>query len=327
MKIVEDIPAYVKCRHVCRANLYSNRCWKFSQNIKEVSEEELFSYGHRACAGCGGTIALRLALKASGANTVASQCTGCMEVVSSPYPQTAWKIPWIHVAFENSAAVASGIEAALKALGKKEGVNVIAFGGDGGTVDIGFQALSGAMERGHNMTYICYDNEAYMNTGIQRSGSTPFGAVTTTSPAGKVSFGNKRPKKDMPSIMVAHGVDYVATASVAFPLDYMEKVKKAVAIDGPAYIHVLAPCTPGWGIPSEKSIEVARLAVDCGMWLLYEVEKGEMRVTYTPTVKKPVRDYLKMQKRFRHLSDELINKIQAEVDERWEKTFGIRKIF
>jgi pyruvate ferredoxin oxidoreductase beta subunit len=321
MKVVEDIPAYVKCRHICGASLYSNRCWKFSENVREVSEEELFAPGHRACAGCGGAIAIRLALKASGKNTVASHATGCMEVVSSPYPQTAWRIPWIHVAFENSAAVASGIEAALKALGRKD-VNVIAFGGDGGTVDIGFQALSGAVERGHNFTYICYDNEAYMNTGIQRSGATPFGAVTTTSPAGKVSFGNDRPKKDMPAIMVAHGARYVATASVAFPIDYMEKVKKAISIEGPAYIHVHAPCTPGWGIPSDKSIEVGRLAVDSGMWILYEVEDGDARVTYKPAVKKPVREYLKMQKRFRHLSDELIEKIQKDIDDRWEKTFG-----
>jgi pyruvate ferredoxin oxidoreductase beta subunit len=321
MKVVEDIPAYVKCRHICGASLYSNRCWKFSENVREVSEEELFASGHRACAGCGGAIAIRLALKASGKNTVASHATGCMEVVSSPYPQTAWRIPWIHVAFENSAAVASGIEAALKALGRKD-VNVIAFGGDGGTVDIGFQALSGAVERGHNFTYICYDNEAYMNTGIQRSGATPFGAVTTTSPAGKVSFGNDRPKKDMPAIMVAHGARYVATASVAFPIDYMEKVKKAISIEGPAYIHVHAPCTPGWGIPSDKSIEVGRLAVDSGMWILYEVEDGDARVTYKPTVKKSVREYLKMQKRFRHLSDELIEKIQKDIDDRWKKTFG-----
>ncbi|MCS4542350.1 MAG: thiamine pyrophosphate-dependent enzyme, partial [Euryarchaeota archaeon] len=174
-------------------------------------EKELFAPGHRACAGCGGVLAIRHGLKALGKNVIAVSPTGCMEVVSSPYPETAWEVPWIHVAFENSAAVASGIEAALKVLGKKENINVVCFSGDGGTVDIGFQALSGAAERAHNFIYVCYDNEAYMNTGIQRSGATPYGARTTTSPPGKFSIGNERPKKDMVMIMAAHEVPYVAT--------------------------------------------------------------------------------------------------------------------
>ncbi|NOZ82450.1 MAG: pyruvate synthase subunit beta [Euryarchaeota archaeon] len=286
-----------------------------------MSDEELFAPGHRGCAGCGCTVAMRLALKAAGRNVIVTHATGCMEVISSPYPETAWRVPWIHVAFENSAAVASGVEAALRALGRKD-VKVIAFGGDGGTVDIGFQALSGALERGHDFVYICYDNEAYMNTGIQRSGATPYGAATTTSPAGKRSFGNKTFKKDMPRIAAAHGIPYVATASVAFPLDYMEKVRKALSIEGPAYVHVHASCTPGWGIASEKSIEVARLAVDSGMWILYEIEHGKARVTYKPTVKRPVAEYLRMQKRFRHLTDEHIAVLQRYVDERWEEVFG-----
>jgi pyruvate ferredoxin oxidoreductase beta subunit len=319
MKIAEDIPSYVRCRQKCGASLYADRCWNFKDNVKEVSEDELFAPGHRACAGCGGTIAIRLALKATGKNTIATEATGCMEVVSTPYPETAWRVPWIHVAFETSAAVASGVEAALKALGKKEGTNVIAFGGDGGTVDIGLQALSGAMERGHDMTYICYDNEAYMNTGVQRSGSTPYGASTTTSPAGKVSFGEDVPKKDMPRIIAAHNVPYVATASVAMPLDYMEKVKKAVNTNGPAYIHVHAPCTPGWGIPTEKSIEIARLAVDTGMWVLYEIENGVEKLTYEPADRKPVLDYLKTQKRYRHLKEDTIAEIQKMTDQKWEK--------
>ncbi len=321
MEIVTDIPSYVKCRKVCKAKLSANRCFKFRQLVKKVSDEELFSKGHRACSGCGAALALRLALKAAGKDVIVVQPTGCMEVVSTPYPETSWRVPYIHVAFENAAAVASGVEAALKALGKKDRVKVLAIGGDGGTVDIGFQALSGMLERGHDVVYICYDNEAYMNTGVQRSGSTPLGAVTTTSPAGKLSFGEDRPKKDMPRIVAAHGVPYVATASVAFPLDYMEKVKKALEIKGPTYIHVLAPCPPGWGYDGSKTIELARLAVDTGMWILYEIENGKERVTYKPTVKKPVEEYLKAQKRFRHLSKDIIERIQQEVDRRWKEIF------
>jgi len=320
MKVVSDIPSYIKCRDACEASMSASRCFKFKRNVKEVSEEEYFEQGHRACAGCGCALAIRLALKASGANVITTQSTGCMEVVSSPYPETAWRVPWIHVAFENSAAVASGVEAALKALGRD--TKVIAFGGDGGTVDIGFQALSGALERGHDMVYICYDNEAYMNTGIQRSGSTPFGASTTTSPPGSASYGNRTFKKDMPSIVAAHGIPYVATASAAFPLDYMDKVKKALETKGPAYIQVHASCTPGWGIPNEKSMEVLRKAVDSGMWVLYEIENGEGRITYKPSQKVPVEEALKMQKRFKHLKEEEVRKLQEHIDQRWDKLFG-----
>ena len=187
----------------------------------EISDKEFFAPGHRACAGCGATIGVRLALKVLGENTVAISATGCLEVISTPYPETAWEIPWMHVAFENAAAVASGVEAALKSQGKTD-TTVVVFGGDGGTADIGLQALSGAMERGHNLIYICYDNEAYMNTGIQRSGATPYGASTTTSPHGKESFGEDKPKKNMPMIMAAHGVPYVATASISYPEDFMK---------------------------------------------------------------------------------------------------------
>ena len=185
----------------------------------EIPKEEFLAPGHRGCAGCGASIAVRLALKALGKDTVAVSATGCLEVMTSPYPETSWEIPWIHVAFENAGAVASGVESALRIQGKES--NVIAFGGDGGTVDIGLQSLSGAMERGHNMTYVCYDNEAYMNTGIQRSGATPYGASTTTSPKGKSSFGEDKAKKNMPMIMAAHGIPYVATASIAYPEDFM----------------------------------------------------------------------------------------------------------
>lgn len=279
----------------------------------EIPKEELLAPGHRGCAGCGASIAVRLALKTLGKNTVAISATGCLEVMTTPYPETAWEIPWIHVAFENAGAVASGVESALRIQGKDD-VNVVAFGGDGGTVDIGLQSLSGAMERGHNLTYICYDNEAYMNTGIQRSGATPYGATTTTSPKGSDSFGEDKPKKNMPMIMAAHGIPYVATASISYPEDFMKKVKKAAEIDGPAYIHLNQPCTTGWGYDSSKTIEMGRLAVETGSWILYEIENGEFNITYRPTERKPVAEYLKPQKRFRHLDDEHIEKIQEFVD-------------
>jgi len=279
----------------------------------EISEKEFLAPGHRACAGCGATIGVRLALKVLGENTVAVSATGCLEVITTPYPETAWEIPWMHVAFENAAAVASGVEAALKSQGKTD-TTVVVFGGDGGTADIGLQALSGAMERGHNLIYICYDNEAYMNTGIQRSGATPFGASTTTSPHGKESFGEDRPKKNMPMIMAAHGVPYVATASISYPEDFMKKVKKAAEVEGPAYIHLQQPCTTGWGYNPAKTIELGRLAVETGSWILYEIEEGEFRVTYRPIQRKLVNEYLNAQKRFKHLTDQEKEMIQSHVD-------------
>ncbi|OWT32873.1 2-ketoisovalerate ferredoxin oxidoreductase [Methanobrevibacter sp. 87.7] len=279
----------------------------------DIPKEELLAPGHRGCAGCGAAIGVRLALKASGKNTVAVAATGCLEVMTTPYPETAWEVPFVHVAFENAGAVASGVERALKSQGKED-THIIAFGGDGGSVDIGLQSISGAMERGHNITYICYDNEAYMNTGIQRSGATPWGASTTTSPSGSESFGEDRPKKNMPMIMAAHGIPYIATASIAYPEDYMRKVKKAVETKGPAYIHLNQPCTTGWGFPASKTIEVGRLGVETGFWPLYEIENGEFRVTYRPTEKKPVIEYLKAQKRFKHLTENEVQIIQEYVD-------------
>ena len=279
----------------------------------ELPEKEFLAPGHRACAGCGATIGVRLALKMLGENTVAVSATGCLEVITTPYPETAWEIPWMHVAFENAAAVASGVESALKAQGKTD-TNVVVFGGDGGTADIGLQALSGAMERGHNLIYICYDNEAYMNTGIQRSGATPYGASTTTSPHGKESFGEDKSKKNMPMIMAAHGVPYVATASISYPEDFMKKVKKAAEVDGPAYIHLQQPCTTGWGYSPAKTIDLGRLAVETGSWILYEIEDGEFKVTYRPIQRKKVSEYLNAQKRFKHLSDLEKEKIQSHVD-------------
>ncbi|MCD7781869.1 MAG: pyruvate synthase subunit beta [Methanosphaera sp.] len=281
--------------------------------MQDINTNEYLAPGHRACSGCGATIAVRLALKALGKNTVAVSATGCLEVVTSPYPESAWEIPWMHVAFENASAVASGVEEALKAQGKED-TNVVVFGGDGGTTDIGLQSLSGAMERQQNIIYICYDNEAYMNTGIQRSSSTPFGASTTTSPAGKKSFGEDKPKKNMAMIMAAHGIPYVATACVAYPQDLMMKVEKASKIKGPAYIHVLQPCATGWGYDPSKTIELGKLAVKSYSWILYEIDHGNLNITEKPT-KIPVEDYLKVQKRFRHLDDTHIEMIQEFVDQ------------
>ena len=279
-----------------------------------ITEEEFLAPGHRGCAGCGAAIGARLALKTLGKNTVVVSATGCLQIMTSQYPQTAWKVPWIHVAFENAGAVASGVERALKAQGKTD-VNVVVFAGDGGTADIGLQSLSGSMERGHNIIYICYDNEAYMNTGNQRSGSTPYGASTTTSPHGKESFGEDKPKKNMPMIMAAHGIPYVATASISYPEDFMKKVKKASELNGPAYIHLHQPCTTGWGFNPSKTIEMGRLAVDTGSWILYEIIDGKFKVTYRPIVRKPVNEYLDSQKRFKHLQVEEKERIQNYVNE------------
>jgi len=285
-----------------------------------MNEESLFAPGHTACAGCGAAIALRLLLAAAGKNTIVTQATGCMEVVSTGYPNTAWKVPYIHVAFENAAAVASGIDAALKAKGMRAGKNIIAIGGDGGTYDIGFQALSGMLERGHDVLYVCYDNEAYMNTGIQRSSSTPYGASTTTSPPGKFSIGEDTVKKPLAEIVAAHRPSYVATASVGYYMDFQNKVKKALSKKGPSFILVYAPCPTGWRTPSEKSVEIAKLAVDTGYLILWEMENGDrntLKVTkMPPKPRKPVIEFLKVQGRFRHLIDkpDEVKRIQEFVD-------------
>lgn len=285
---------------------------------------ELFDCGHRACGGCGAALAGRLLMKGAGKNTIVVASTGCMEVFSTPYPETAWKVPWIHSLFENASAVASGIEASLKRQGRTEKVVVVA--GDGATLDIGVLCISGAFERGHDFTYICYDNEAYMNTGIQRSGATPFDASTTTTPAGKCSFGNNRPKKDFPRILAAHGSPYVATASIAYPVDFMQKVEKAIATKGPTYIQVHAPCCTGWGFEGSKTLAIGKLAIETGLWVNYEMVDGEV-TRVKKVVRKPVEEYLKEQKRFRHLfkpvlQEAEIAKIQAIADANAAK-FGI----
>jgi len=288
----------------------------------------LFKSGHRGCAGCCDAMVAKFTLMAAGEDCIVVSPTGCLEVMTTPYPESAWGVPWIHSLFENAASVASGVEAALKAMGKLNDTKVIAIGGDGATLDIGMRGISGAFERGHDLTYVCIDNEAYMNTGIQRSGATPFDASTTTTPAGSVSFGNQRPKKDMPAIMAAHGAPYIATTSLGYPKDMIRKIKKALDVEGPTYIHAHAPCTTGWGFDTSKTVEVARLAVQTGLWPLYEMENGEITsVKKIGKQKKPVEDYLRMQRRFKHLftkegGDEELRKIQALADENIVK-FGL----
>lgn len=289
-------------------------------------QKDYFAPGHRACQGCGEALAVRLVHKALGRDTIVASATGCMEIISSSYPDTAWDIPWIHVAFENSGAVISGIESAYKALmrkGKypKKKITFVGMGGDGATADIGLQALSGALERGHNIIYVCYDNEAYMNTGIQRSGTTPFGASTTTSPIGECSNGQKTWKKPMPEIAASHGIPYVATANPSYPFDLMEKVQKASKVEGPAYIHVYAVCNTGWRIASDQTIQMGRLATQTGIFPLYEIFNGKkVVVNLKPPQLLPVNQYLDLQGRFRHLKarKDLVKIIQDRVIKDWE---------
>lgn len=285
-------------------------------------ETEPFTPGHRACIGCGEALAVRLVCNAMGNDVIISNATGCMEIVSSPLPSTAWRVPWIHTLFENAAAVASGVESALKSLDRKGKrpigkTKVVAMGGDGATVDIGLQSISGALERGHDMLYICFDNEAYMNTGIQRSSATPFGAATTTSPAGKKSIGQQTWKKDMAKIAVAHNIPYVATACPSYPFDMMDKVKKGLEMDGPAYIHILSVCPTGWRSKPEESVSLGKLAVKTGVFPLYEVVNGKYRLTYNAEPLRPVKDYIKAQGRFRHLTDDMIGQIEERVQKEY----------
>ena len=298
---------------------------KVIKPLKNFSTAEYINSGHRACQGCAEVLAVRHVLKAIGPDMILAMATGCMEIISSPYPLTSWNIPWIHVAFENAAAVASGVESGLKALRRKgrvpdRDVTIVAMAGDGGTSDIGFQALSGMMERGQKVIYVCVDNEAYMNTGIQRSSSTPFGASTTTSPAGRVHpAGQMTWKKDMTAIAAAHGIPYTATACPSFYADLSKKIQKAKSVDGPAYIHILSVCPTGWRVPPNKAIEYGRLAVDTGVFPLYEVENGIWKLNRKPNELKPVGEYFKGQGRYRHLDEKLISYIQEKVSERWER--------
>ena len=289
-----------------------------------ITTEEIFAPGHRACIGCGEALAARHVCKALGDNVVIINATGCLEIFSSLLPLTSWKVPWIHTLFENVGAVMSGVESAYKAQIRKgkipdRGVKFVGFGGDGATTDIGLQALSGAMERGHDFLYCCFDNEAYMNTGIQRSSSTPYGAWTTTAPVGKQSIGQVTWKKNMPEIAVAHKIPYVATACPSYPFDLLDKVKKGLEMKGPAYIHILSVCPTGWRSSPDQTIELGRLAVETGIFPLYEVVNGEYRLTVDVPQLKPVKDYMKHQRRFRHLTGEIIEEIQVRVTKEYEE--------
>ena len=289
-----------------------------------ITKKEYFAPGHRACIGCGEALAVRLAAKAMGQNVIVVNATGCIEIIASQIPYTSWQVPWIHTLFENTAAVASGVEAGLKAMIRKglianQETKIVAIAGDGGTTDIGLQALSGAMERDHDFVYLCFDNEAYMNTGIQRSSATPFGASTTTSPAGKVSIGQVTWKKDMPAIAAAHNIPYVATACPSYPFDLMDKVKKGLAVKGPAYIHILSVCPTGWRCPADLSIRIGRLAVKTGIFPLYEVESGRYKMSLDFPKLLPVTDYMNLQGRFRHLKPDAIAQIQQTVSRKYEE--------
>lgn len=298
--------------------------------LKELTANpDKLSGGHRLCAGCGASIAVRQILLAAGDNPVVASCaTGCLEVSTTIYPYSSWRVPFIHNAFENSAATMSGVEAAFKGLqraGKIDAdkkVQFVAFGGDGGTYDIGLQSLSGAMERGHDMVYVCYDNGAYMNTGIQRSSATPHGAWATTSEVGSAQQGKQQRRKDLTSIIAAHGIPYTAQASVSHWKDLTAKAEKAFAVDGPAFLNVLSPCPRGWRSLPGKSVEIAKAGVQTGYWPLFEIEDGVWRQTVKVANRKPIEEFLKPQGRFKHLfapeNAGLLATLQAEVDEYWE---------
>jgi pyruvate ferredoxin oxidoreductase beta subunit len=303
---------------------------KMSTKLKDlVKKPQILMGGHRMCAGCGAPIAVRQILLGAPENVklVVANPTGCLEVSTTIYPYTSWNTSFIHCAFENAAATLSGVETAynsLKEQGKiKEDYRFIAFGGDGGTYDIGLQSLSGALERGHRLIYVCYNNEAYMNTGIQRSGATPMGSWTTTSPHGSNSTGKKENRKDLTAIAAAHNIPYVAQASISHWKDLVRKAQKAFAADGPVFINVLSPCHRGWRFPMENTVEIARMAVQSCVWPLFEVENGKWKLTTKVPKRISVEEYLKPQGRFAHLfkekNKETLALLQENVDAEWEK--------
>ena len=293
-------------------------------SIQEIARQEaLFASGHRACHGCGMALVVRHILKATGKNVIVVTPTGCLETFTSPYGYSPWGVPWIHHLFENGPSVASGIAAALRAQGR-DSIRVLVIAGDGSTFDIGFGALSGMLERGDDVFYICTDNGAYMNTGGQRSGATPMYAATTTHPAGRESMGKTEMMKDLPAIVAAHGAPYVATASVAYLKDLQKKVKKAMAFHGSRYLQIDTPCSSVWGFPPERTLEIGRMGSDCGLVPIFEMEDG--KITGMRRIKKkiPVTDYLKAQARYRHLfrddrGQAEIARIQAMADRNIER--------
>lgn len=295
-------------------------------NYKDfVKKESRLAPGHGLCGGCTEPMIVKTVLGATKKPVVVANATGCLEVSTTIYPKSAWRVPWIHSAFENTAATIAGVETAYKSLKKqgkvKEDIKFVAFGGDGGTYDIGLQALSGALERGHDFLYVCLDNEAYMNTGGQRSSATPYGAAATTAPAGKVIQGKTEWKKDLIKICVAHNIPYAAQASSGNWLDLVNKAEKAFTFEGPKIILVYSPCTALWGFPSKGAIDISKMLIETGAWPLYEVVNNEYKLTYKPKERKPMSDYIKTQRRFRHLlkpeNKPIVDRIQKHVDEKW----------
>ncbi len=302
-------------------------------NLKqELAKPERFASGHRLCAGCGAGVTARAMLRALDPDEKAVICnaTSCLEVSSFLYPFTAWDDSYIHVAFENTSAVAGGVETAIKVLKKRgkispdDKIKVLAIGGDGGTYDIGLQSLSGAMERGHDYTYFCYDNEAYMNTGIQRSSSTPRFANATTTPSGTCSTGKVQNKKDLTQVIVSHGIPYAAqTTFIGNMKDFHEKAYKAIHTEGPAFVNVLSPCPRGWQYDASDFAKICKMAVETCVWPLYEVENGVWKLTYEPKQKLPVEEFMRLQGRFKHCfkpgNEWTIEEAQKYVDKKWEE--------
>ncbi len=298
-----------------------------------VTKEKPLVAGHRMCAGCGIPPIVNTIIAASDKPVIIANATGCLEVTSTIYPFTAWNVPWVHLTFENAAAVASGIETALKAF-KKRGkidtdVNIVAIGGDGGTYDIGFQALSGALERGHKFMYVVYDNEGYMNTGNQRSAATPFAANTTTAPAGRVSFGKPQWRKNIVEIAAAHRISYAAQAALHNLPDLYNKAKKGFEANGPAFLAVFQPCTTNWHYDPALTVQYSRLAAETNFWPLYEIENGKVHINYKPKERKPIEEFLKGQGRFRHLFKEenkhIMEEMQKTIDEEWERLLKLEE--
>jgi 2-oxoisovalerate ferredoxin oxidoreductase beta subunit len=290
-----------------------------------IPREEHVVGGHLACLGCGAALAMRYLLKGLGPRTILSIPACCWAVLAGAYPRSYLSVPFINTAFESTGASISGIQAALEVRGVED-VAVVGFAGDGGTADIGLQALSGFLEREDDAIYVMYDNEAYMNTGIQKSGSTPYGAWTTTTPVGEGQRGKDKPKKDLMAIVLAHRIPYAATASIGFPEDLIRKAKKAREVRGPKFLHILSPCPPGWRFSSEKTVEVARLAVDARVFPIYEVETGRYRINRKPPKPRPVADYLRTQNRFRHFTEDMVERFQEEVDRNWERLLNLEEI-
>ncbi len=289
-------------------------------SMRDVPREDMLTHGHGACPGCGYAATAKNIAKMLGPNTVVYVPASCLVVFGALYPTSSWKIPYFYTAFENTGAVTSGIKAALRRRGIDS--TVVGMAGDGGTFDIGLQALSGAAERNEDMIYVCLDNEAFMNTGIQRSSATPFGAWTTTTPVGTEVQGNRRFKKDIARIVADHEVPYVATLSVAHFSDFVRKVQKAKDMKGFRFLHCLTPCVPGWRIEPSKGVSINRLAVDTGMWTLYEVENGVPKVTFRPKEMLPVTEYLKLQGRFKHMTEGDIRTLQSWLCEKWKAHYG-----